>query len=88
MKPLNINKAGCTNMSSNCVIWEGPDIPCINLCKGDSITDVIYKLATELCKLLDIVDLSTYDLKCFNHLCLVSFSLFLDPIFIKYIIIN
>ena len=66
MKPLNINKAGCTNMSSNCVIWEGPDIPCINLCKGDSITDVIYKLATELCKLLDIVDLSTYDLKCFK----------------------
>jgi hypothetical protein len=66
MKPLNINKAGCTNMSSNCVIWEGPDIPCISLCKGDTITDVVYKLATELCKVLEIIDLDSYDLKCFK----------------------
>ena len=53
-------------MSSNCVIWEGPDIPCISLCKGDSITDVVYKLATELCKVLEVIDLNTYDLACFK----------------------
>ena len=40
---------GCNPMSSNCVLWQGPDIPCINLCKGDSISDITAKLAEELC---------------------------------------
>jgi len=66
MKPLNIDKTGCTNVSSNCVTWQGPDIPCINLCKGDSVTDVVYKLATELCTLIDTFDLANYDLQCFS----------------------
>ena len=66
MKPLNIDKTGCTNISSNCVTWQGPDIPCINLCKGDSVTDVVYKLATELCNLMDTFDLANYDLQCFS----------------------
>lgn len=66
MKPLNIDKTGCTNMSSNCVVWQGPDIECINLCKGDSVTEVVYKLALELCKLMDTFDLKNYDLKCFS----------------------
>jgi hypothetical protein len=66
MKPLNIDNTGCTNISSNCVIWQGPDIPCINLCKGDSVTDVVYKLATELCTLMTTFDLNSYDLDCFQ----------------------
>jgi len=66
MKPLNIDKTGCTNISSNCVIWQGPDIACINLCKGDSVTDVVYKLATELCTLMTTFDLNSYDLDCFQ----------------------
>ena len=66
MKPLNIDKTGCTNVSSNCVTWQGPDIPCISLCKGDSVTDVVYKLATELCTLMDTFDLANYDLQCFS----------------------
>ena len=49
MKPLNLDKSTCNPISSNCVIWGGPDIECINLCKGDTITDVTYKLALELC---------------------------------------
>ena len=28
---------GCDNISSNCVIWQGPDISCIDLCNGDTI---------------------------------------------------
>jgi hypothetical protein len=43
---------GCDNISSNCVIWQGPDIACINLCNGDTITEVVAKLATELCTLI------------------------------------
>lgn len=66
MKPLNAETKGCDPMSSNCVIWQGPDIECIKLCKGDSVSDVVYNLATELCKIMDIMKISSYDLSCFN----------------------
>jgi len=66
MKPLNIDNQGCNAVSSNCVIWQGPDIPCITLCKGDSISDVTFKLATELCEVLRQLDISTLDLDCFD----------------------
>lgn len=58
------DQSGCVPQSSNCIIWQGPDIPCINLCKGDSITDVTYKLATELCDVLNILDIEQYDFEC------------------------
>lgn len=65
MKPLNYDKSTCSPVSSNCVIWQGPDIECINLCKGDTITDVVYKLATELCEITEQLNLKQIDLKCF-----------------------
>ena len=64
MKPLNLDTKNCSPISSNCVIWDGPDISCINLCNGDSVSDVIHKLATELCTLLDQTNVSNYDLTC------------------------
>lgn len=66
MKPLNSKETGCNPISSNCVIWQGPDIPCMNLCKGDTVSDVLYKAATEICQILDILNVSAYDLSCFN----------------------
>jgi hypothetical protein len=66
MKPLNYDNSPCSPISSNCVIWQGPDIPCIKLCAGDTISDVIFKLATELCTVLDTLDVTNYDLSCFN----------------------
>ena len=66
MKPLNFDNSPCSPTSSNCVIWAGPDLKCINLCRGDSITDVIEKLATELCTILDTLNINSYDLDCFN----------------------
>lgn len=63
------NQEGCNPISSTCIIWQGQSIPCIDLCKGDSINDVTYKLATELCDLLDQTNLSNYDLSCFNPVC-------------------
>lgn len=66
MKPLNLDEPGCNPISSNCVIWQGPDIPCIKLCKGDSVSSVVAKLATELCDVLTILDIKSYDLTCFN----------------------
>lgn len=64
MKPLNLDSKNCSPISSNCVIWDGPDVSCINLCKGDTVSDVVYKLATELCTLLDQTNVSNYDLTC------------------------
>lgn len=71
MKPINLNTTGCDPVSSNCVIWQGPDIPCLKLCKGDSISDVVYKAATELCDLLEALDVSTFTLppNCFPDAC-------------------
>jgi hypothetical protein len=62
----NHTKDGCVATSSNCVIWQGPDLTCINLCKGDTVSDVVAKLATELCEILDYVNISAYDLSCLD----------------------
>tara|TARA_R110002020_G_scaffold23658_3_gene78613 strand:- start:3217 stop:4722 length:1506 start_codon:yes stop_codon:yes gene_type:complete len=64
MKPLNYDDSGCNPISSNCVLWQGPDIECIDLCKGDTVSEVVYKLATELCTLLDTFSVDAYDLSC------------------------
>lgn len=66
MKPLNASDPACNPISSNCIIWQGPDITCIKLCKGDSITKVVYDLATELCTIMNELDVTSYDLECLN----------------------
>jgi len=66
MKPLNYDNSPCSPISSNCVIWQGPDLPCIKLCRGDTISDVVEALALELCAVLDILDIKNYDLTCFD----------------------
>jgi hypothetical protein len=66
MKPLNLDNRPCSPTSSNCVIWQGSDIPCINLCTGDTISDVVFKLATELCAVMETLKITNYDLSCFN----------------------
>ena len=66
MKPINLDNSPCSPISSNCVIWQGPDIPCIKLCRGDTISDVIHKLAIELCNIMDLLDVNGYDLSCFD----------------------
>ena len=71
MLPTKSNTAdkGCSPVSSNCVIWQGPDLSCINLCNGDAISDVVYKLATQLCTVQTSFDLSTLDLSCLVSFC-------------------
>ena len=66
MKPLNLDNRPCSPISSNCVIWQGPDIPCIKICTGDTVSDIVYKLGTELCTIMDQLNVSNYDLSCFN----------------------
>jgi len=68
MKPLNLDNKPCSPISSNCVVWQGPDIPCIELCNGDTVSDVVFQMATELCNILDALKVSNYDLTCFSTL--------------------
>ena len=64
----NSTQQGCNPISSNCVIWQGPDIPCVKICTGDSVSDVVAKMATELCEITSQLDISLLDLSCFNPL--------------------
>lgn len=62
---------GCDSISSNCVVWQGPDISCIDLCNGDTISEVVFKLATKLCDLIESgvqanPDLTGLDLSCLD----------------------
>ena len=73
MIPTNSSNTtnGCDSISSNCVIWQGPDISCINLCHGDTISDVVAKLAELLCSLIEDgitsnPNLTGLDLTCLN----------------------
>ena len=63
--------SGCNPVSSTCVVWQGPDIPCINLCTGDTISEVIAKLAELVCQLqpppgADCCDVSLLDPQCLD----------------------
>lgn len=71
MLPTKSNTAdqGCSPVSSNCVIWQGPSLSCINLCNGDAVSDVVYKMATEICSLKSQLDLSDLDLACVVQAC-------------------
>lgn len=60
MKPIksNILDKGCVPTSSNCVIWEGPDLCCITDCANDTLSDVIFKISQEVCHHKALLDLS------------------------------
>lgn len=71
MDPITKNyNDGCTSTAANCVVWDGPDIPCLDLCHGDSVQTVIYKLATQHCELAEELNLSTLNLSCLVEACL------------------
>jgi len=62
---------GCDNISSNCVVWQGPDITCIDLCTGDTISEVTAKIAKKVCDLItngvaSNPSLTGLDLSCLN----------------------
>ena len=71
MLPVNSNTAvqGCSPVSSNCVIWQGPNITCLSLCTGDSISSVVYKLAVEVCQLKTDAGLTDLDLSALLQVC-------------------
>jgi len=71
MKPISNTgnnlptSANCIKTPSTCVIWNGPDIPCIKICHGDTIDIVVYQLATLLCDITEnVLDVTTLDFEC------------------------
>lgn len=67
MKPININmKDGSKTTSASNTIWDGPDIPCLDLCKGDTIDKVVYDLALKVCKKFEELDPDSYNLECLD----------------------
>lgn len=57
MIPTNSNNiTNCDPISSNCVIWQGPDLECVEICTGDTISNVVAALCTELINLQTIVN--------------------------------
>jgi hypothetical protein len=66
MKPINAAELGCSPTSSNCVIWQGPDINCLNICHGDTVSDIVYQLGCIVCDLKEQLDPTLYDLSCLD----------------------
>lgn len=69
-KPINQNNNKDVNLTSKGVRWEGPSIPCLDLCHGDTVNSVVIKIAEKLCKLVEeYEDLATLDYSCVIDLC-------------------
>lgn len=54
----------CLPTSSVCVKWEGPIIPCLDICKGESIEQIIVELGSIVCTTKDSIDISSLDFDC------------------------
>mgnify|MGYP003669655203 FL=1 len=69
MIPNNSNSTnGCDNTSSNCVVWQGPDLSCVDVCNGDTISDVIAKLCEQLVG--SVRESNVTDISTINQLCI------------------
>ena len=72
MRPLEGNEEFCNNPSdsglktaADLIVWTGPDIPCLELCSGDTIQKVIYDLAIILCDISEnVLDVTKLNFKC------------------------
>ena len=71
MPPIRSNqiKESCAPTSSNCVVWQGPDLDCINVCTGESVSETIHSLATTICDVKKELDLSDLELECIIQTC-------------------
>ena len=75
MKPIS-NRKGCIDgvMSGNCITWDGPDIPCLEICTGDTVTKVIYEFGKKFCQALEDSNLSEVDLSCLVNMPSITSS--------------
>lgn len=63
-------KIPCGNpTTSQCVIWQGENISCLGIERGQTLSTSVKKVADEVCVLKDLLNLSDVDLKCIFDLC-------------------
>ena len=53
--------------NSSCVVWDGHNIDCLGLCRGDTVTDVITKLGQIVCLLNNFTDVKTLNFLCYSN---------------------
>lgn len=65
MKKTNTTDTnGGIRTDSGCIIWNGPEIACLDICAGDKLNDLVYAIATKVCESTSSTDLSTLSLQC------------------------
>ncbi|MEY2869884.1 MAG: hypothetical protein RIR01_2386 [Bacteroidota bacterium] len=64
--PKNTKPSGCATTSSNCVVWQGPSIPFLNLCNGDTVSDVVAGIADKICKIMEQLSPKNLDFSCLD----------------------
>lgn len=71
VKSYTTSTGRCLNpVSTKCVIWDGPDITCLDgttLCKGQSIETTVYNVATKLCQVYEVLSLENIN-TCINNI--------------------
>jgi hypothetical protein len=72
MSMLNLS---FTNYNAEEFVWDGPTISCLNLCHGDLVSDVVYKLGKKVCDLVDDLNFEDLDLECLIDKCNDSYCL-------------
>ena len=69
MIPNNSNTTnGCDSTSSNCVVWQGPNLTCVDVCTGDTISDIIAKLCESIVGTVN--EATGVNIDTINQLCL------------------
>lgn len=63
-KRRSIASTNCVTTAASCIKWDGPDIPCLDICNGDELTDVIHAIAAQICAAIGVTDFSTLSLQC------------------------
>jgi hypothetical protein len=64
------SKSGCPDLlSSNCVAWNGPNIPALGIKYGQSLSESVNHIANKVCNINKELDLSDLSLECIIDLC-------------------
>ena len=59
--------SGCEAISSNCVVWQGPDLTCVDVCHGDTISNVIAALCEHLVVCCEEASINAFDIDVINQ---------------------
>lgn len=52
--------------STDSIVWNYAAIPCLEICTGERLTSVQYKIALKICELITLTDVSNIEIDCIN----------------------